>query len=1107
MVNEFLSNCLFFLLKVRKARIFYLMKPSLLSFMFIMLFSAFAVTAQTTTITGTIMAGDDTGGPLPGVTVLEKGTSNGTVTDFDGNYSINITTSNPTLTFSYIGYVAQEILVGSQKVVNLTMKEDINQLDEIVLIDYGYGKVKKNDMTGSVASISSTELAKIPVSSAAEAISGRLPGVNVTTSDGEPGAEIRIRVRGGGSITQDNSPLYVVDGFIVSSITDIPPSDIASIDVLKDAAATAVYGAQASNGVIVITTKTPIAGKISIGYNNFFQFNELPSDRKYEVLSPYEFVLANYEYAALQGETATRNFEKYFGKYDDLELYNSKKATDWQDELFGGSRLSQYHNLNVSGGTDMTKMRLSLTHNDDEGLLTGSGYQRTAINFKLNQKLADPLDLDISARITNTVIDGAGTSNNAQLKIKDAVQARPVNGIADELDIDLTQINSDDDFQSFLLSLVDPTELVKQDWRKRTTDSYVLNAGLSWAIFKDLNFKTTFTTSKDFRENLRFFGPLTGESFNNGGSMPLGQKDNSESFSYRWLNTLNYKKNWIDSKLDVLVGQEIYSSGGKQSFIRAEDFRLSITPEELFANMAFGRVDRQFTRESTDSNRKSVFGRVDFQLQEKYIWTLTFRADQSSRFSKENRLGIFPALAFAWKLEEEDFLKNSDFINQLKLRVTYGETGNDRIDETATKFLFEATTDRGPGFGNINNVYYTPSSSSLYNPDLKWETTVSNNIGIDFVIANRRINGNLDFYKNKTLDLLLESAIPNNTGFNTQWNNIGSTSNKGVELGLNAYLIDKGDFTLSANFNIGANRLKIESLDGTTERFERSNWASTDLNNINDYYLQVGGKVGDIYGYVTDGYYSVDDFSSYDEAAGDYILKDGIPSSGAVVGNTNIRPGFLKLKDLDGNGEINADDRQVIGNGLPDFQGGFGLNARYKGFDFSAFFNYQYGNDVYNTGKIQYSQFRRVTYGNLLNTMNSDNRFTYIDIDGQYTGTPGSVVTDLGQLADLNQNKNIWSHASHGIAGAVVHSWAIEDGSFIRLNNLTVGYSLPNDLISKIGLSQFRVYATGRNLHIWTKYSGYDPEVNSSGSGLTPGVDYSSFPRSRSYTLGLNLTF
>ena len=1107
MVNDFFSNYLFFLLKVRKARTFYLMKPSLLTFIVIMLFSAFTVNAQTTTITGTIMAGDDNGGPLPGVTIIEKGTTNGTATDFDGNYSITLTTSNPTLTFTYIGFVPQEILVGTQKVINLTMQEDLNQLDEIVLIDYGYGKVKKNDMTGSVASVSSAELAKIPVSSAAEAISGRLPGVNVTTSDGEPGAEIRIRVRGGGSITQDNSPLYVVDGFIVSSITDIPPSDISSIDVLKDAAATAIYGAQASNGVIVITTKIPIAGKISVGYNNFFQFNELPSDRKYDVLSPYEFVLANYEYAALQGETATRNFEKYFGKYDDLELYKSKKATDWQDELFGGSRISQYHNLNVSGGTDMTKMRLSLTHNDDEGLLTGSGYQRTAINFKLNQKIADPLDLDISARITNTVIDGAGTSNNAQLKIKDAVQARPVNGIADELDIDLTQINSDDDFQSFLLSLVDPTELVKQDWRKRTTDSYVLNAGLSWSILEDLNFKTTFTTSKDFRENLRFYGPLTGESFNNGGSMPLGQKDNSESFSYRWLNTLNYKKNWIDSKLDLLVGQEIYSSGGKQSFIRAEDFRLSITPEELFANMAFGRVDRQFTRENTDSNRKSIFGRADFQLKDTYIWTLTFRADQSSKFSKENRLGIFPALAFAWKLEQENFLKDSKFIDQLKLRITYGETGNDRIDETATKFLFEATTDRGPGFGNINNVYYTPSSSSLYNPDLKWETTVSSNIGLDFTIANRKINGNLDFYSNKTLDLLLESAIPNNTGFNTQWNNIGSTSNKGVELGLNSYLIDKGDFTLSANFNIGANRLKIESLDGTTERFERSNWASTDLNNINDYYLQVGGKVGDIYGYVTDGYYSVDDFSSYDEAAGDYILKEGIPSSGAVVGNTNIRPGFLKLKDLDGNGEINADDRQVIGNGLPDFQGGFGLNARYKGFDFSAFFNYQYGNDVYNTGKIQFSQFRRVTYGNLLNTMNSDNRFTYIDIDGQYTGTPGGVVTDLGQLAELNQDKNIWSHASHGIAGAVVHSWAIEDGSFIRLNNLTVGYSLPNDLISKIGLSQFRIYATGRNLHIWTKYSGYDPEVNSSGSGLTPGVDYSSFPRSRSYTLGLNLTF
>ncbi|WP_342154740.1 SusC/RagA family TonB-linked outer membrane protein [Joostella sp. CR20] len=1074
--------------------------------LFFLLFTT-TIASQELQVIGQV-SGDDLSGPLPGVTIIEKGTSNGVASDFDGNYSITVSSPNATLVYSYIGFVTKEVAVNDQPEINVSLDPDVNQLDEVVLIDYGYGKVKREDMTGSVATMSAKEISKIPVSNAAEALAGRLPGVNVTTADGEPGAEIKIRVRGGGSITQDNSPLYVVDGFIVSSINDIPPNDIASIDVLKDAAATAVYGAQASNGVIVITTKSPVAGKVSISYNNFFQFNTLPEDRRYDVLSPYEYVFANYEYAKLQGQSQVDNFEKYFGKYDDIELYRSKQGTDWQEELFGGSRLSQYHNIAISGGTDMTKMRLSVSRNDDEGLLTGSAYERTAVNFKLNQKLADPLRLDVSARITNSVIDGAGTSSNAQLKIKDAVQARPVNGIADELEIDLNQPNSDDDYQQFLLSLVDPTELVKQDWRKRTENSYVLNAGLTWSIFSDLDFKTTFTTEKKFREDLRFYGPLTGESFNNGGSMPLGQKDNRDNDSYRWLNTLNYKKYWGDDyKLDFLVGFEMSSAGGKRSFIRSEDFRLSITPEELFANMAFGRVDRLLTSEDTDVNRRSLFGRLDFQLQNKYIWTLTFRGDESSRFSKDNRLGIFPALAFAWKLENEDFMKNVDFVDELKLRITYGETGNDRIDPTATQFLFSATTNRGPGFGNVDNVYYAPSSDVLYNPDLKWETTVTNNIGIDFALFNNRLNGSFDYYKNETRDLLLESAIPNNTGFDTQWDNVGSTSNEGIELGLNSYIVESADFSLSASFNIGANTFKIESLDGTNERFFRSNWASTDLNNINDYYLKVGGKVGDIYGYVTDGMYTVDDFESYDEASGNYILKDGIASSGGVVGNTNIRPGFLKLKDLDGNGEINADDRQVIGNAMPDFQGGFGFNARYKGFDLGIFFNYQYGNDVYNTGKIQYNQFRRVTYGNMLNTMNSDNRFTYIDVDGQYTGTPGEVVTDLNQLQQMNGDKAIWSHASHGIAGAVVHSWAIEDGSFLRLNNLTLGYNFPKQWISKVGLSQFRLFATGRNLHIWTNYSGYDPEVDSTNGGLTPGVDYSSFPRSRSYTLGLNLTF
>ncbi|MEZ4940759.1 MAG: TonB-dependent receptor [Saprospiraceae bacterium] len=450
-------------------------------------------------------------------------------------------------------------------------------------------------------------------------------------------------------------------------------------------------------------------------------------------------------------------------------------------------------------------------------------------------------------------------------------------------------------------------------------------------------------------------------------------------------------------------------------------------------------------------------------------------------------------------------------MNELKLRASYGETGNDRISSTATQFLFAASTTRGPGFGNVDNVYYTPSESTLYNPDLKWETTVNRNIGLDFLMFQGKLGGSLDFYKNTTRDLLLQSAIPSNTGFTTQWNNIGSTSNQGVELGLTGYLIDKNDFSLSANFNIGVNRAKVEELDGTTERFFQSNWASTDLKDRDDYYLRVGGTLGDIYGYVTDGYYSTNDFDAYDATTNAYLLKDGVPNAGNTVGNQNIRPGFLKLKDLNGDGIINSDDRMVIGNTLPKHQGGFGFDARFKGFDAAIFFNWSYGNDVYNTGKIQYNQFRRVTYGNMLNTMNSDSRFTYIDIDGSFTGTPGEVVTALDQLAQMNAGKTIWSHNSYGVAQAVIHSWAVEDGSFLRLNNVNIGYTLPARLISRLGMSQFRVYVTGNNLHIWTKYTGYDPEVSttrsSAYSALTPGVDYSSFPRSRSYTFGLNITF
>lgn len=1073
------------------------------------------VVQQIRTVRGKIT--DSSGSPLPGVTIVVKGSTKGTVTDAEGNYSISDVSGDNTLLFSFIGMKTMEIPIANQEVINVTMEEEAVGLEEVVAI--GYGTARRKDLTGSVATISGEELKKIPIANTAEAIKGRLPGVNIISTDGSPDADIVIRVRGGGSVTQDNSPLYVVDGFIVGSIRDIPPSDITSINVLKDAAATAIYGAQAANGVILVTTKSPTAGKAQVSYNGYVQIKNLPLDRKYDVLDPYEYVLMRYEIAKLSSSTSTlQSFERYFGKYEDLELYQYEKGTDWQDEIFGNSQISQSHNLSLSGGTEKTKLSLSLTNNKDDGIMIGNGYERNSLNFKLNQSISKSLEFDGNIRITDTQVDGGGTSGGSMISIGSIVKARPVNGIADQLEID-PGVDTGDDYQAFLANAINPIELAKQYWRRRYDTNYVLQGGLTWKPIENLTIRSAFTNSTSYNEYKIFYGPLTYESSQNGNSLPLGTVNNSKSNSYRWVNTINYSfENLGEHSLNFLLGHEIYSSGGKSSYVRVENFRESITPDEMFANMALGSFDAYSSSQSTKQNRVSFFGRANYQFKQKYMLTATVRSDASSKFSKENRVGIFPAVALGWKINDEGFMAGARNIDELKLRVSYGQTGNDRISANATKFLFTGTTTYGPGMGtNAYNPYYTPEGSTLYNPNLVWETTINRNAGLDYIFFKGGIRGSLDFYRNTTKDLLLASAISPIAGFSTQWNNIGSTSNKGFEMALTINLIDRDDFTFSGNLNFGRNIAKIDALDGTDQRFYQSNWASTDLSDRDDYYLKVGGTIGMIYGYVTDGMYSVDDFTGYDETLQKYILKEGVPDDHSKIGVSSVRPGYMKLKDLSGpegkpDGIIDSNDRTVIGNALPDATGGFGFDATFKGFDASIFFNWSLGNDIYNTGKISYNSQYRSSYGNMLTSMSMDKRFTYIDVNGTYTGTPGEVVTDLEQLRKMNENKTIWSgDMSFSYASAVVTDWAIEDGSYIRLNNVTLGYTLPTHISFKIGISKLRVYVSGNNLHLWTKYSGYDPEVSTSRSSaysaLTPGLDFSSYPRSRSFTFGLNVTF
>jgi TonB-dependent starch-binding outer membrane protein SusC len=1066
------------------------------------LFSFTLAWGQSRQVTGHVTK-ENSNDPVPGVTVAVKGTKTATSTDNSGNYKLTIPDKdNIHLVFSSIGFSTRDVAVGSRSVVDVALVEQASSLNDVVVI--GYGTQRKKEVTGATSSISASQLEKIPVSNVAEAITGRLPGVQVTQTDGAPGAEIVIRVRGGGSVTQDNSPLYIVDGFQVSSISDIAPADIASIDILKDASASAIYGARGANGVVIITTKAPKAGRTIVNYNGYVQARTLP--KKLDVLSPYEYVLAQYEYARIRSQSDLDQFTKYFGVYDDLELYKNQKGTDWQEKLFGNPAISQQHNVSLTGGTDKTKISLSVTNNTDQGLMQGSGYQRNYMNFKLNQEIAKSLNFDFGTRFSHSVIDGAGTSGGSSIRISDGITTRPVNGIADQLVIDPNTVASGDEYEQFLRNMINPTQLAAQDYRKRVNKTLNLNTALGWKIINGLTYRSEFGVDLSFGTMKRYYGPLTSESKNVGGNLPLGELTSSEGRGYRFTNTLNYLFKYKKrNDFNLLLGQEIVAANlGSYQFTRSKYFAPNMQPEDIFANMTLGTFDRQATFQYPGEKLASFFGRAIYTYDNRFIFNLVTRADGSSKFAPGKRWGFFPSISGKWRVSQEKFMNNVDFVSDLGLRLSYGQAGNNRMGDDMWRRTYQISDNRTIGFADVSQPYWTFGSNILDNKDLKWETTVTRNAGLDFALWKNRLNGSLDVYWNTTKDLLVQSSIPSYTGFSTQMRNIGQTANRGIDLGLNYTLVSKKNFQLTGTFNIGMNRAKIEKLDGVDVRSFSSGWAGTDLKQQDDYRLMVGQSIGLIYGHVTDGFYTSDDFSSYNPTTKVYTLKPGVTNIGSYLGGITLRPGVLKLKDLDGDGVITANDRTVIGNALPKHTGGFGFNSVMKRFDAGLFFNWVYGNDVYNTGKVAFNQYYRTTYGNMLNTVNSSNRYKYIDING-------NQVTDLNELSKLNANATIWSPFSFGNAVPIVHSWAIEDGSFLRLNTVTVGYSLPKSIISRLRMTKLRVYATVYNAYTWTSYTGYDPEVsatrNSGYNQLTPGVDYSAYPKARTYSTGINVTF
>ena len=1094
------------------------------------LFFPHPLTAQTQrTITGTILDGR-TNSPMGDVSVLVKGLKTGVTTGSNGAFAIRAKQGD-ILVFSYAGYETHEEPVQALSVVNYTLRESNAKLDEVVVI--GYGTVRRKDLTGAVASVSGKQIAAVPVTNAAQALAGKIPGVNVTSQDGRPDASVSIRVRGGGSISQSNEPLYIVDGFPVGSINDIPPNQIESIDVLKDASSTAIYGARGANGVIIVTTKSGKNGKLTISYDNFVQYNQ---PTKYlETMSAYDYVAYNWQYARAISAGYANAWEwlwgigSYAAQYNNtagIDHYKSVQAVNYSKEAYGPS-WSHNHNLSIGNGNGKTRYLLSGSYADNEGMKINSWFKRANASFKLEQKISDRLTFSFDTRFTDIERMGnEGTSNGKGSILSSSYQFRPIA----TRDV-LGELNDTKNTQLGLYDLVlqdqyNPVELIKDYFPLAKERSVRSNAALSWTIIKGLTARSEFGLNLFANRNKTWSGATYNNYLDAAGNKTFAGNASvvsSEGWSMRWVNSLTYQVNGLgkDHTLNFVAGQEVNNSGSESTSMSGSRYPVSFTRER-----AFGTMD-QYYRDSTRNtyyslgstvgspNRlNSYFGRLNYSLFDKYLFTATMRTDGSSRFSPSHRWAYFPAAALAWRLSDESFLKNVRWVDNLKVRLSYGSVGNDGISANQWKTQWSSTGLTRYSIAEAQQNTYVPQST-IANPNLKWETTITRNLGFDFTLFDKRLYGTVDVYRNNTKDLLMLTSISAISGFTATYQNIGGTSNRGIEFSLGSDVVRGKDFNLSANFNINFNRGRIDALAPGVNGLYKSNWGSTGTQpNTGDYILQVGKPVGQVRGYTYDGWYTTADFT-YNN--GIYTLNKGVADIssgilGTVYGTTANKPGgqvaypgVIKFKDLNGDGVVNEKDVSIIGDMTPKNTGGLSLNASYKALDFAANFNWSYGNQVYNANYLAafYGSKEDGLYKNKLNYLSSSYRIYDIQ-NGQLT-----FVTDPQALNKLNANATTFLPFHEN---PVVSTLGIQNGSFLRLNTVTLGYNLPTGLVHKARMTRLRVFASIFNALTLTNYRGLDPEVNTNtaqGNAQYPtiGLDWGAYPRARSFTAGVNVEF
>ena len=1052
------------------------------------LVSAWTLSAQTT-IKGVVT--DESGEPLIGAGVVVEGTTIGTVTGIDGDYELTVPADAVNLVFSFIGLSDQTIPIAGQTVINVVLKEDSTFLDEVVVV--GYQTVKRRDLLGAVASVGSDKLTEQPVTTVSQALSGKMAGVSVITTEGDPDADIKIRVRGGGSITQDSSPLYIVDGFPVESINDIPSSEIQSIDVLKDAFSTAIYGSRGANGVVIVTTKSAEKGqRVSVKFNTYYGLKKMANAGAIVAMDPENFVKFQYELGVIR-DNLSSYYEPFFGNFTDIDLYKGLKGNNWVDAVFGNVGNSFSADFSVSGSGDNVNWNLGYAHMGDEAIMSGSNYTRDNLNFKANFKTSETTSIDANVRYSHVNVRGSGangindtgtTSGNGRLK--HAVSYSPIPLVSTLEGVDEEQDYGDN--APPLLSVAD-----NDSRRIRTT--WNANAAFNWKIVDNLNLKIEGGLEKYNQTDDRFYGMTTYYVANNSTDKTGVSNQHKEAFrtKYRNTNTLNYSFADVlgeDHNLTLLLGEEMTITKSNLLTLMVDGLNASYDAPMAWNFLSSGTPASTNNYYDPDDKLLSFFGRVNYDYKHRYSIGGTLRADGSSKFARGHRWGYFPSAAVSWTISNESWMDNAhSWLDQLKLRYSFGTAGNNNIPSGQLLKQYSATVTAW--LSQSNN--YWMAGKIMNNPDLTWETTITHNVGLDFGLFQGRLTGSIEVYQNTTKDLLINFPITG-SGYDSQYRNLGSTRNRGAEITLNMPIISKKDVSLNIGGNIAYNQNRVTDLGGLSSITAQSYWASTEIGD--DYIVQVGQPLGNMYGYVSDGMYSVDDFTW---TGSQWVLNEGVVDNHEIIGANYMIPGAMKLKDLTGDGKVTVADRKVIGNASPDFTGGFNFSGFLYGFDFSANFNYMIGNQVYNANKVEFTSSRKFSNRNLLDMMTVDKRWTNID------WATGEQISDPATLKSINSGKTMWSPA---IGTAVFSDWAVEDASFLRLQSVTLGYTLPENLTQKAHIRRARVYVTGTNLFCLTKYSGYDPEVDTRRSTpLTPGVDYSAYPKSIGFVAGLNLTF